>query len=165
MNEILDILTATGAIIDNNHFVLTSGKHSPRYINKDALYPHTKETARIGELFAEKFKDVAIDVVVGPAFGGIILSQWTGYYLTKLKKQEVLSVYTEKTPDSNQIFRRGYDAVIKGKNVLVVEDLTSTGGSVKKVMVSIAGAGATVAAVGVMVNRNPQDVTTETIGV
>lgn len=163
-NAVIAILERTHAIITNSHVVLTSGIHSPVYINKDALYPHTEEASNVGKLFAEKAKDLAIDVVAAPALGGIILSQWTAYHLTKLKGKEILGVYTEKTSDKNQIFTRGYDKVVKGKNVLVIEDLTTTGGSVKKVVDSVKTAGGTVIMVGVMVNRDPKNVTAESIG-
>ena len=153
-NVILDILKRTKAIITADHFVLISGKHSSTYINKDAMYPHTEEASNVGKLFAKKFKKLDIDVVVAPALGGIILSQWTAYHLSKLKGKEVLGVYTEKTPDKNQVFTRGYDKLVKGKNVLVIEDLTTTGGSVRKVVDSVKAVGGNVVAVCVMVNNS-----------
>lgn len=161
--EVLAMLSETGAIITNSHIVLTSGRHADAYINKDALYPHTKFSSRIGELFAEKHKDMDIDIVAAPALGGIVLSQWTAYHLSKQKKKEVLSVYAEKTPDKNLIFTRGYDNLIKGKKLLVVEDITATGDSVKKVIKSVLDTGGKVTAVSVMVNREPQ-INTKTIG-
>lgn len=163
-DEILSILKKTNALITNNHFVLTSGKHSPTYINKDAMYPHTQEASRTGEMFAEHFKDFDIDVVAAPALGGIILSQWTAYHLSKLTKKEVLGVYTEKTLEKNQIFTRGYEKFVKGKNVLVIEDLTTTGSSVKKVINSVKKNGGNVVAIGVMVNRDPKNVNSESMG-
>src|SRR5258706_12737000 len=137
MSDVITILKKVGAVLTDDHFVYTSGKHGSVYVNKDAVYPHTKETSEIGKLFAEKFKSKKIDVVAAPALGGIILSQWTAYHLSKLQKKEVLGVYTEKTPEKDQIFTRGYDKLVKGKNVLVIEDLTTTGGSVRKVVDSV----------------------------
>ncbi len=163
-SKILDILKKTHALITDNHFVLTSGKHSPIYVNKDAMYPHTNEASKTGEMFAKLFKNFDIDVVAAPALGGIILSQWTAYHLSKVKKKEILGVYTEKTLEKNQIFTRGYEKFVKGKNVLVIEDLTTTGGSVKKVISSVKEHGGKVVAVGVMVNRDPKNVNTQTIG-
>lgn len=164
VDSILDLLRGVKAIYTDDHFVYTSGKHGSVYINKDALYPHTAETSKVGKMFAEKFKDLDIDVVAGPALGGIILSQWTAHHLSKLKHKEVLGVYTEKTPEKNQVFTRGYDRLIKGKNVLVIEDLTTTGGSVRKVVDSVIAAGGKVVAVCVMVNRDPVNVTSEVVG-
>lgn len=163
-DELLQILKDVGAIYTDDHFVYTSGKHGSVYVNKDALYPHTKYSSRIGQMFAEKYKDADIDVVAAPALGGIVLSQWTAYFLSQLTGKDVLGVYTEKTPDKNQIFTRGYDKLVTGKKVLVIEDLANTGGSVKKVVESVRQVGGEVVGVCVMVNRNPEGVTTETIG-
>ena len=158
MSKILDLLKQCGAVITGGHFVLTSGKHASIYINKDALYPHTELTSQVCAEFAGKVKELPIDSVVGPALGGIILSQWTAHHLSKMKGKEVFAVYTEKTPDGGQAFTRGYDKFIAGKNVLVVEDLTTTGESAKKVAEAVGRAGGKVAAVCVMVNRNPDEV-------
>ena len=75
-----------------------------------------------------------------------------------MKGKEVFAVYTEKTADGGQAFTRGYDKFIAGKNVLVVEDLTTTGESAKKVAEAVGRAGGKVAGVCVMVNRNPDAV-------
>lgn len=156
MSDVIEILKSVGAIITDSHFVYTSGRHGSVYINKDALYPHTKETSEVGRLFAEKYKDEEIDVVVGPALGGIILSQWTAYHASHLLNREVLGVYTEKTAENNQQFTRGYGNLIKDRQILVIEDLTTTGGSVKKVVDAVVQAGGNVVAVCVMVNRDPK---------
>jgi orotate phosphoribosyltransferase len=163
-NEALTLLKKTKAILADSHFVGTSGRHMALYINKDALYPHTAEVSRMGELFAEKNKDLDIDVVVAPALGGIVLSTWTAYHLSKLKSKEVLGIYTEKDAEKNQVFTRGYDKLVTGKNVLVIEDLAQTGGSVKKVVTSVKAIGGNVVAVCVMVNKDPEHITSELIG-
>lgn len=165
MKDIISILKNVGAVIANSHFVGTSGRHMPAYINKDALYPHTKETSNVGKLFANKFKNKNIEVVVAPAVAGIPLSQWVAYHLSNVSKKEVLGVFTEKTPEDDQILKRGYEAIIKNKRVLVVEDLTTTGGSVKKVIKSVKRAGGKVVAVCVMVNRDPKLVNSKSVGV
>lgn len=165
MKDVISILKNAGAVIENSHFVGTSGRHMPVYINKDALYPHTKETSRVGKLFAEKFKNKNIEVVVAPAVAGIPLSQWVAFHLSNICKREVLSTFTEKTLEDNQILKRGYDTVMKNRRVLVVEDLTTTGGSVKKVIESVRNVGGKVVAVCVMVNRDPKLVNTKSIGV
>jgi orotate phosphoribosyltransferase len=162
--DIISILKDVGAVITDDHFVYTSGKHGSVYIRKDKLYPHPDLTSQVCQSMAENVKNWDIDVVVGPMVGGIILSQWTAYHLSLLKKKEVLSVFTEKPPDDKQlfdraqIFKRGYDEVVKGKNVLVVEDLTTTGESVKKVVDRVREVGGHVAGVYVLVNRNPKEV-------
>lgn len=165
MSDVVSILRKVGGVITDSHFVYTSGKHGSVYINKDAVYTHVNETSKIGKMFATKFKNKAVDVVAAPALGGIILSQWTAYHLSKLKGKEVLSVYTEKTLEKDQVFTRGYDKLVKNKKVLVIEDLTTTGGSVKKVVKSVKKAGGKVIGVAVMVNRNPKGVNAKFMGV
>lgn len=142
----------------------TSGKHGSVYVNKDALYPYTEMTSAVGRLFAEKYKDAGVEVVVGPMLGGIILSQWTAHHLSKLTGREVLSVYTEKDEQQNQIFsRRRYDRHVQGKKTLIVEDITNTGGSAKKVVDAVKSAGGDIVALCVMINRNPA-ITSATMG-
>ena len=164
MGRVLDILKQTQAVITDSHFVLTSGKHSSTYINKDALYPHTGQTSEICRLFADAVKDLEIHAVIGPALGGIILSQWTAHHLTKLKGKEVFAVYSEKTADGGQVITRGYERFVRNRKVVVVEDLVSTGGSARKVVEAVQTAGGHVVAVVVMVNRNPKEVTAEFFG-
>lgn len=163
-DDIIATLKSVGAIITDSHIVYTSGKHGSVYVNKDALYPHTELSSRVGEMFAQRNKALDVDVVVAPALGGIILSQWTAFHLSALKKKEIFGVYTEKDADKNQVFTRGYDKFITGKKVLVIEDLTTTGGSVLKVVNSVRSAGGTVVAVSVMVNRNPETVNAAMMG-
>lgn len=168
--KVLEILKKVGAVITNDHFVGTSGKHFNTYIKKDAVYPHTEYISEICRLLAERTKDFDIDVVVGPALGGIILSTWTAHHLTKIFEKEVLSVYCEKAQgggmaaETDMLLTRGYDELIKGKKVLVVEDLTTTGISAKKVVATVQNAGGEVVAVSVMVNRSPKTVTNEFFG-
>lgn len=162
--DILDILKKTNAVITDSHIVYTSGKHGSVYINKDTIYPHTEFSSLIGSMFAEKAKDFDVDAVIAPALGGIVLSQWTAFHLSKLKGKEILGVYTEKDAENNQVLKRGYNKLIEGKKVLVIEDLTNTGGSVLKVVNAVRNAGVNVSAVGVMVNRSPDRVNEKMFG-
>jgi orotate phosphoribosyltransferase len=120
----------------------------------------------MGKLFAEKYKDFAIDVVVAPAMGGIILSQWTAFHLSQIQNKDILGIYTEKTSDNQQVFTRGYDKYVKDKNVLIVEDNVTTGGSVRKVVDAIVKGYGNIVAVCSMtnINPNPQSITDEVIG-
>ncbi len=163
--DVLNILKKVGAILPNSHFVGTSGVHFDTYINKDALLLHTESVSEICKMFAEKYKDQEIDIVVSPAVAGIPFSQWTAYHLTKLKGKEVLSAFTEKTPDNGQIFKRGYENYVKGKKVLILEDSTQTGSSVVKVIKSVQDAGGEIVSVGVIVNKDPGKINTALFGV
>ncbi len=164
MTDVLSILESVGAVLRNDHFVVTSGRHSATYVNKDMLLARTTHASEVGKLFAEKYAKANIEVVVAPAVAGIVLSQWTAYHLTQLAGAEVLGLFTEKTADNGQIFKRGFDALVRGKRCLVLEDLATTGGSVKKVIESVRAAGGVVVAACVMVNRDPVLVTAASLG-
>lgn len=162
--EFLEILRETGGYITGSHIVATSGKHLDAYLNKDAIYPHTRAASAVCKAIAELFADDNIEAVVGPSLGGIILSQWTAYHLTELTGRDVLGLYTEKNEDKNQILTRGYDALVRGKRVLVVEDILTTGGSLAKVVRTIKAAGGEVVATCAMVNRDPDKIDETVIG-
>ncbi|OGI95419.1 hypothetical protein A2917_02560 [Candidatus Nomurabacteria bacterium RIFCSPLOWO2_01_FULL_42_17] len=163
--EVIDILKKTNAIVSDSHFVYVSGKHSAEYVNKDYVYPHTAYVSRIAEIMAQKYKGSPIDVVVGPSVGGIILSQWVAHHLSLLRGREVLSIYTEKQKDGDQIFTRGYDTYIRGRNVLVVEDVVTTGGSLRKVINSVQNEGGRVISACAIVNKDSVNINPSFIGV
>ncbi|GMQ94917.1 MAG: phosphoribosyltransferase family protein [Patescibacteria group bacterium] len=160
--EVIKILENVGAVIVDSHMVYTSGRHGTAYVNKDALYPHTKETSKLCRAIAERFAESNIQVVIAPALGGIILSQWISHHLSELTGHEVLGVYAEKAEGGETFeIRRGYDKLVSGKRVLVVEDILTTGGSAKKVVKATRAAGGDVIGLGVLCNRGgitPQDV-------
>lgn len=162
--EFLEILKQTGGYITNSHIVATSGKHIDTYLNKDAIYPHTHAVSAVCKAIAEIYTGDKIEAVVGPSLGGIILSQWTAYHLSKIAGNDVLGIYTEKTDDKDQILTRGYDALVKGKRILVVEDILTTGGSLAKVVKTVKAAGGDVIAACAMVNRDPNKIDNEIIG-
>jgi orotate phosphoribosyltransferase len=157
MSTILQYLQAVKAINIDDHFVYTSGKHGSVYINKDALYPHTQTTSKVCSVLAKKCasQNLEINTVVGPALGGIVLSQWLAHHLSLIQKKEIFGIYAEKDPLGTFTFNRGYDAYVTGKNVLVVEDLTNTGRSVQKVVDVVRAYGGNVVGVCVMANRDP----------
>lgn len=159
--DVLDILTKVGAF-RAGHFVLTSGRHSDSYILKDALYAHPNETSALCRSIAERFADKNVGAVIGPAIGAAILSQWVAYHLADMRGDDVYGVYADKDGEGGFLIKRGYDGVIAGKNVLVVEDLTTTGGSIKKVVEAARKVGANV--VGAVVICNRGDVTAKDVG-
>ncbi len=150
--QILGALAKIQAVITDSHLVYTSGKHGSTYFNKDAIYPHTELTSQLCEEIAKHFADRGIEVVIAPAVGGIILSQWVAYHLTKITGREVLAVYAEKDGDGF-VIKRGYDKLSAGKKVLIVEDILTTGGSVKKVIDTARSIGANIVGLGVLCNR------------
>lgn len=156
----LETLGKVGAVITGSHIVYTSDKHGSAYVNKDAVYPHTFTTSLLCQAIAEQFVDDEVDVVIAPAIGGVILSQWVAYHLTDywlrvcVKTKEALGVYAEKAADGKSfVIKRGYDKIVAGKNVLVVEDVLTTAGSAKKVIEAVRALGGNVVGLGVLCNR------------
>ncbi len=149
-----DVLSKRNAVILDQHVVYTSGLHGTTYINKDAIYPDTELTSQLCRQLAEHFLKDRVDCVIAPAVGGVILSQWTAYHLTKLSGKEVLGLYAEKTEDGKSfVIKRGYDILARSKRVLVVEDVLTTGGSVRKVVDAVRKLPAEVIGVGALCNR------------
>lgn len=159
--SVLKVLQDVGAF-RAGHFVFTSGLHADTYINKDAMYPHTREVSRLCREMADRFAQENIDVVIGPAMGAIILSTWTAYHFTEINKREVYGVYADKIGEGGLVIRRGYDKLILGKRALIVEDLTTTGGSIAKVVAAANAAGAHV--VGAIAICNRGGVSREAVG-
>jgi orotate phosphoribosyltransferase len=151
--KVKKILAQANAVLTNGHFVYVSAKHGDKYINKDAIYPHTNLVRQLAKMWAEDFKDSGVEVVVGPAMGGIILSHDTASELSKILKKDIPGVYAEKDGEGGFSFTRGYDSFVKGKKVLVVEDILTTGGSVKKVIELTKEAGGKVVGLGAIANR------------
>jgi len=155
--QLMQLFSDAGAIISNSHFVYSSGRHSSVYINKDALYLHTGISARLCAQMALPYNADEIDVVVGPVLGGIVLSQWVTHALNQRRTAgEVLAIYAEKEgdgPNKTFVFHRGYEKYIEGKNILVVEDILTTGGSARQVIDAVRKQGGNVIGLSALCNR------------
>ena len=143
--EVKDILVKTHAIMDG-HFLLTSGLHSPHYVEKFNVLQHPAYTQQLCEAMAEKFKDSRIDTVVGPMTGGILLAHEVG------KALGTRAIFTERV-DGHMTFRRGF-SLEKGERVLIVEDIVTTGGSIKEVIEVVRESGGIPVAVSMLVDRS-----------
>jgi len=150
--EVMDSFQKVG-MFRTGHFALTSGKHGGNYLNKDALYTDTVETSKLCRAMAERFAKSGVGVVIGPAIGAAILAQWVAYHLTQITGHAVSAAYADKDGQGGFVLKRGYDALVRGKKILIVEDLTTTGGSVKKVVEAVRSVGAEVVGVVVLANR------------
>ena len=143
--EVKELLIKTGAIMDG-HFLLTSGLHSPHYVEKFNVLQQPKYTQQLCEAMAEKFKDANIETVVGPMTGGILLAHETG------KALGTRAIFTERV-DGKMTFRRGF-SLHKGERVLIVEDIVTTGGSIKEVIEVVKEHGGIPVAVSMLVDRS-----------
>lgn len=169
-SQILDIFSRLGIIIRNDHFIYTSEidgveMHGSAYVNKDGLYVYASETFKLCRELAQRsryYLGDSINCVVGPEKGGIILSQWVGYFLEEAKGlirkgSPVISLFAEKGKDAAGktcfLFNRGYGDLIANKNVLIVDDVIHSGGSVTKVIKLVRQYGGNVRGVGSLCNR------------
>lgn len=150
--DALKLFESCGTILTNSHFVYTSGKHGHTYINKDAVYPHTEIVRQLCQEIARQCP-WQIEVVAGPTMGAVILSQWVAHELSQMTGREILGIYAEEDAEKNRVFRRGYDALLRGRSVLVVEDILTTGGSARKVVEAVKNLGGKVAGVFGLCNR------------
>lgn len=149
MNErVLAALKSAGAL-KTGHFLLASGKHSNQYVEKFDLLRQPTETVIACAGFADQFKDAGIDVVAGPTTGGIILAFETA------RQMGANAAYAERATDgaSGREFRRG-TTFAPGSKVLVVDDILTTGGSVRETLAALAQHDVDVVAVGVLVDRS-----------
>lgn len=157
-DETRSILEAAGAILSDDHFVYISGDHGSGWIDKDVIFVNLAHTARLGQLLSNAVREFGIDIVCGPATGGLIVSQWTGHVLG------LPAVFAEhNSPRSPAELRgrfalhRGYDRMVKGKNVLVVDDVVNTGHSIRQTVAAVEECGGTVVAAAALVDRGNVD--------
>ncbi|MDR1965519.1 MAG: orotate phosphoribosyltransferase [Synergistaceae bacterium] len=145
--EPLEILQKLG-VLQTGHFRLTSGRHSDRYMQCAKLFEHPEESAELCGRLAETFKKQGrgIGVVAGPALGGIIMAYEVARALC------ARNIFAERE-NGAMTFRRGF-RVEPGERVLVVEDVVTTGGSVREVIELLRGMDAEVAGVGSIVDRS-----------
>jgi orotate phosphoribosyltransferase len=150
------VLQRYGVILDG-HFVLKSGKHSAKYINKDEIYTDAVAIKSLcidlGLPFRDdkRTPDSLVETVIGPAVGGVVLSHCVAHWLS-LDGRHVKSVFADKE-GKNFVITRGYDKHIRGKRVLVVEDIMTTGGSVRSTVEAVRIIGGTVLGVAALCNR------------
>lgn len=144
--DVLAELEKVGAIFTGKHFVYASGKHGPGYINMDIMFPNTGLVSQLCANLAKPFAGT-FDTVAAPATGGIVLSVLTA------QATGTKGVWADKADGSFVFERAGFVEQIRGKRVLVVEDLLTTGGSVEKVCREVEKVGGTVVGVSVVCNR------------
>lgn len=145
---LLDLLQASGAL-KHGHFLLASGRHSDRYIEKFDLLRRPEATVAACTLIANQFRDAGIDVVVGPTTGGIILA------FEVARQLGVMAAYAERMADgsSSREIRRGM-TFEPGQRVLVVDDILTTGGSVRETLTALSPHAVDVVAAAVLVDRS-----------
>ncbi|NLM36872.1 MAG: orotate phosphoribosyltransferase [Firmicutes bacterium] len=148
--EVMAIFNETDAL-RQGHFVLTSGKHSAQYMQCAQVLQYPWLAAALGKALAARWAGVAVETVVGPAMGGILVAHEVGRALG------VRALFAERQ-DGKMTLRRGF-TLQPGEKVLVVEDVITTGGSVQEVIDLVKTMGAEPVGVGVLVDRSGGQVT------
>jgi orotate phosphoribosyltransferase len=143
--DLLSLFRKTGALLDG-HFVLRSGLHSRQYFQCAILLQYTDIAARVCEQLANKMREFPCDIVISPALGGIIVGQEVGRALGKRH------IFVEKE-DGKLVLRRGFH-ISPDERFIVVEDVVTRGGRVQETIDIVRAHGATVSAVGVIVDRS-----------
>ncbi len=146
MNDqmIIDLLKKTGVIMEG-HFLLTSGRHSSRFLQCSQLMQHPEYAGALCRLMAEPFRGEGVETVIGPAMGGVILA----YEVARALGAK--AIYAEPS-EGKMVLRRGFK-IEAGEKVLIVEDAVSTGGSVQKVIDLLKSNEAEIIGVAVIVDR------------
>jgi orotate phosphoribosyltransferase len=144
----MDAFRQTGAYL-KGHFRLTSGLHSPEYLQCAKVLQHTGIAESFGVALAAKLREfsAAIDVVVAPAMGGLII----GHEVARAFGCRF--IFTERDADGKMMLRRGF-AVEKGERAVVIEDVVTTGGSSKEVVELLEREGVEVKGVGSIIDRS-----------
>lgn len=144
-NEVLDIFRKSGALLEG-HFILTSGAHSPNYFQCAKVLQYPNWAQILCAEIAMFFKDHKIHAVAAPAVGGIIVGHEVARTLN------ARCIFSERE-NGVMSFRRGFE-IKRDENVLVVEDVVTTGGSLKEVVQLCRDANANVIGVGFLVDRS-----------
>lgn len=143
--RVIEILKETNALL-TGHFLLTSGRHSGEYMQCAQILQYPEFTEEIAKGLAEELKKDHIDIVIGPAMGGVIIA----YEMAR--QLEVKNLFAERE-NGKMTLRRGF-TIPKGARVLIAEDVITTGGSVMEVAEVVKEQGGEVAGVAVMVDRS-----------
>ena len=142
--QIIDVLKKAD-VLQEGHFLLTSGRHSDKYMQCAKIFKHANYTEMLCRDLAEKFKDDDIQLVIGPAIGAITMAYEVSRHL------QVENIFAERE-NGAMCLRRGF-MIKPGQRVLVVEDVITTGGTVREVINIVKQAGGVVAGVGSIVDR------------
>ena len=143
--EVIEKFRSSGALLEG-HFILSSGLHSPLYLQCAIALEATTIAAAFGLAIADEFRGDRIETVASPAIGGIVI----GYEVAR--QLGVRFIWTERE-EGRMTLRRGFQ-VHEGERVLVVEDVITTGGSTRETIATLTGAGAQVVAAASIIDRS-----------
>ena len=147
-DEVLDLFRQSGALLEG-HFILSSGLRSPVFLQKAKVFMHPAKAEKLCRALAEKLRAEGyanVSQIVSPAVGGIIPGYETARHMG------VPAIYTERVDGKFQL-RRGFE-IAKGEKVLVVEDIVTTGLSIRECIDCLKAIGADVVAAACLIDRS-----------
>lgn len=148
IENIEEIFQKSGAIL-NGHFLLASGLHSPTYWEKFRVLQYPDYVEQLCRKISSHFQKQKVQVVAGPTTGGIILA------FEVARQLGVRGIFAEKEGAQQRAFRRGFN-INSGERVLIVDDILTTGDSIRQVMAAVTKQGGIVIGIGVLVDRTEQ---------
>jgi orotate phosphoribosyltransferase len=155
MEKIIELLKESGAMLEG-HFLLSSGRHSDRYFQCAKLLQYPDKARLALENVTRKIEadmkagKLKVDIVCGPAMGGIIAAWETARQLS------LPAIFTERDDSGAMTLRRGFE-IKPGQNVLIVEDVVTTGKSFMECAAALEAAGAKVTALACVVDRREEN--------
>ena len=144
-SEILKIFEDSGALL-RGHFKLTSGRHSDIYYEKFTLLKNPQVCTKICKMIADEFSGKDIRTIIGPTLGGVIIAYEVARYLG------IEAVYSEPG-ESGRILKRGFE-LSPGEKVLIVDDILTTGRSIKEMIELCNSREADICGIGLMLDRS-----------
>jgi orotate phosphoribosyltransferase len=145
MTEILEHFAKTNALLEG-HFILSSGLHSPKYLQCALALQYPVDAARFGRLIAERYLDAGIDTVASPAIGGLIIGFATAAAMN------VRFIWTERQ-NGEMTVRRGF-SIKPDERILIVEDVITTGGSTRECIAALEANGGKAVAASSIIDRS-----------
>lgn len=143
--DILEKFRETNALLEG-HFILSSGLHSPKYLQCALALQHPADALRYGQAIAERYADSGIETVASPAIGGLVI----GFAVAQALN--VRFIWTERQ-NGEMTVRRGF-TIGEGERILVVEDVITTGGSTRECIAALEANGAKVIAAASIIDRS-----------
>lgn len=143
--DVLKLFKDTGALLEG-HFLLTSGLHSPQYFQCAKVLQYPQHAQKLCWEIAFNYMSEKVNVVVGPALGGIVVAQEVA------RLMNARAIFSERE-DGKMTLRRGFE-IKPNEKVLIVEDVVTTGGSINEVICLAKEAGAHIVGVGFLVDRS-----------
>lgn len=146
--NVLEVYQEAGGYLEG-HFLLASGRHSPKFLQSTTVLQYPDKAEKIGEALAEKF-GTSPDFVVGPAMGGVVLAFVTARVLA------CRALFAEKDGRGGMLIREAFQ-IKPAETFVAVEDVVTTGGSLQNAIQAAQNCGATLIGTGCIIDRRPDD--------